>query len=79
MSASKTFAAGPPYGKQPWCAIYLTYQVVTTFLLRVPLWVLYLALPHNRPKWTWTLKRAFMLRLLKHVMHVSYMYALTLL
>ncbi|KAF7790477.1 hypothetical protein EIP86_001432 [Pleurotus ostreatoroseus] len=61
--------------KQPWRTLYLLYQVITTIFLRLPLWVVYYALPSNRPKSTWTLKRAVMIRAVKLLMHVAYMAA----
>ena len=63
--------------KQPWRTLYLMYQVITTIFLRLPLWVIYYALPSNRPKSTWTLKRAVMIRAVKLLMHVAYMYVPT--
>ncbi|KAF7790478.1 hypothetical protein EIP86_001433 [Pleurotus ostreatoroseus] len=61
----------PPYGKQPWYAIYLAYQFLTTLLLRLPAWIVYYGLPSNRPKSTWTLKRAVLLRFMRHFIHVA--------
>ncbi|KAF7796925.1 hypothetical protein EIP86_008110 [Pleurotus ostreatoroseus] len=73
MSSKGTVTASTPYGKQPWYTIYLAYQLTTTILLRLPLWVLYYAVPSNRPKPTWSLKRAIMLRIVKLLICMGYM------
>ena len=69
--------AEPLTRKQPWRTLFLLYQAITTIFLRLPLWVIYYALPSNRPKSTWTLKRAVMIRTVKLIMHVAYMYVPT--
>lgn len=73
MSSKEIVGNSPPYGKQPWYAIYLVYQAVTTTMLRIPIWILYYVLPSNRPKATWTIKRAVIIRLIKHFIKMASM------
>lgn len=75
MSSARrdSVVAGPAYGKQPWRALYLLYQLIATIFLRIPLWAVYYSLPSNRPKSTWTLRRAVMMRIVRLLMHTAYM------
>ncbi|KAF8070528.1 Alpha/Beta hydrolase protein [Lyophyllum atratum] len=60
-----------PYRHQPLKAIYLTYQLLTTALVRIPLWVL-LATPKSwRPRESWDVKRAVLVKLIRYWMHIS--------
>lgn len=61
-----------PYAAQPWKAVYLAYQALTT-VLRIPFWTLYLLLPSNRAKTTWSFKRALIMKIFKHVLYVDAM------
>ncbi|RDB28750.1 Esterase [Hypsizygus marmoreus] len=54
---------------QPLKGMYLTYQAMSTLLLRVPLWVL-LAI-WKRPKKSWSLKRSVLVKLLGHSMQMA--------
>ncbi|KIJ59088.1 hypothetical protein HYDPIDRAFT_33534 [Hydnomerulius pinastri MD-312] len=56
---------------QPFRGIYLTYQLVTTSLIRYPLWFLF-SLPKSwRPRASWSLKRALQVRLFRHYSHIN--------
>jgi len=56
--------------KQPWKLIYVIYDTITSWTIRYPLWFL-LAIPRsNRTRPSWTIKRTFMVRVLKHIQYV---------
>ncbi|KAH8828078.1 endoplasmic reticulum protein [Flagelloscypha sp. PMI_526] len=59
----------PPYtfSSQPWKALYLTYQVISTVIVRVPVWFLLALPPGLRQRKSWTVQREFMVRLLRHM------------
>ncbi|KAI0071718.1 alpha/beta-hydrolase [Panus rudis PR-1116 ss-1] len=59
------------YRSQPWKTLYLTYQVITTPLIRIPLWIAYY-IPHStRPRPSWSLKRTIVVKLIKHLGYIS--------
>ncbi|TCD69317.1 hypothetical protein EIP91_008073 [Steccherinum ochraceum] len=57
--------------KQPWKAVFITYHFITTLTIRVPLWLVFSFLPFTRLHPTWTFKRDFLVRFLKHYLHVA--------
>ncbi|GLB37506.1 putative steryl acetyl hydrolase [Lyophyllum shimeji] len=60
-----------PFRRQPLKAAYLTYQVLTTLLLRIPLWVL-LAIPRPlRPRASWSVKRTVFVNFVRHFLNIS--------
>lgn len=46
----------------------MTYRAFE-LLLRFPLWTLYLIPPSNRPKPTWSYKRALVMTTVKHLLY----------
>ncbi|KAJ7587208.1 Alpha/Beta hydrolase protein [Mycena floridula] len=59
------------YRHQPWRILYLTYQILTTTFIRLPLWTL-LAIPRLlRPRQSWTVKRTVFNALARHFNSVS--------
>ncbi|EIN08324.1 alpha/beta-hydrolase [Punctularia strigosozonata HHB-11173 SS5] len=52
------------YRHQPFKALYLAYQTITTLLFRYPLWALYYLF--RRPRPTWTFSRSFKTALRRH-------------
>ena len=62
-----------PYAfrNQPLKGLYLTYQLLSTLLIRFPIWVL-LGLPRAlRPRKTWDFKRSLMVNVIRHLLTVS--------
>ncbi|KAF5354962.1 hypothetical protein D9756_005368 [Leucocoprinus leucothites] len=59
------------YTKQPVKALFLAYQVLSTLLVRIPLWVL-LSIPRGlRPRKSWDLKRTVMVNIIRHLFEVQ--------
>ncbi|KAM6497910.1 Alpha/Beta hydrolase fold [Amanita muscaria] len=59
------------FRNQPLKGLYSTYQVLTTVFLRLPWWIL-CSLPRSwRPRQSWDLKRAIMVRLIRHSIHAT--------
>jgi len=53
---------------QPAKGLYLIYQLISTLLVRIPLWVI-LAIPRSlRPRDSWNLKRVIQVKLLRHML-----------
>ncbi|KAG9310503.1 alpha/beta-hydrolase [Chiua virens] len=57
--------------KQPWFGVYLTYQVVSTTVFRLPYWYLSAFPPSWRPRPSWTITRTVLLRLFRHLFRVT--------
>ncbi|KAG6330017.1 hypothetical protein ID866_9073 [Astraeus odoratus] len=57
--------------EQPWFGLYVGYQVVTTTLFRLPYWYL-ISYPRSwRPRVSWTVKRSVLVKLFRHLFHVT--------
>ncbi len=50
------------YKDEPWRSLYLTYDTLTTLLLRKPFWWLISLPPFLRPRPSWTWKRSVIVR-----------------
>ena len=60
--------------EQPWFGLYLTYQVVSTTLFRIPYWYLS-AYPQSwRPRSSWSITRTVLVRLFRHIFRVTQKY-----
>ncbi|EIW83152.1 alpha beta-hydrolase [Coniophora puteana RWD-64-598 SS2] len=57
------------YRKQPWKALYLTFQL-TSLLVRIPLWSLFLLIPRFRPCSEWSFAHAVMVFAIKQVTEI---------
>ncbi|TFK44786.1 Alpha/Beta hydrolase protein [Crucibulum laeve] len=56
---------------QPFKGLYLTYELLATLFIRFPLWAL-LAIPRSwRPRNSWSFKRAFLIRVVRHVLQTT--------
>ncbi|KDQ53621.1 hypothetical protein JAAARDRAFT_136948 [Jaapia argillacea MUCL 33604] len=62
-----------PFRYQPFRGLYLTYQVVLTTLVWVPIWTLISLPPFLRPRASWDFRRAFWVRVLRHLGYVETM------
>jgi hypothetical protein len=58
-------------GKQPAKAVFITYHVLSSLLVRFPLWTAIGLVPALRPRRSWTLGRAFRTRLIEYLIYVS--------
>ncbi|KAG2345596.1 alpha/beta-hydrolase [Suillus weaverae] len=56
---------------QPLKGLYLCYQLISTIFIRVPIWSLRYSLPSKRPRSTWSWGHAMLMRLVRHVTHIS--------
>ncbi|KAF8345912.1 endoplasmic reticulum protein [Amanita rubescens] len=52
---------------QPLKSIYLTYQILSTLFIRIPWWTLQSTFRSWRPRESWSLTRALLVRLIRHV------------
>jgi hypothetical protein len=66
-----TRAAMVDVSKQPAKAVYITYHVVSSLLVRFPLWTAIGLVPALRPRRSWTLGRAFRTRLIEYLIYLS--------
>ncbi|EKM77135.1 hypothetical protein AGABI1DRAFT_77545 [Agaricus bisporus var. burnettii JB137-S8] len=59
------------YGAQPWKALFITYAILTTLFVRIPLWTL-LAIPRTlRPRRSWDIRRVLLVKLIRTVSEVE--------
>lgn len=56
---------------QPVRSLYLLYQAVSTLFVRLPWWVIISFRRKDRPRTSWTLRKAVFLRLVRHLQNVS--------
>ena len=59
------------YQRQPYKALYLTYEVLLTVLLRIPYWVVRYSFRGLRPLPVWSFKRALMNAFIRQFNFVS--------
>ncbi|KIM86823.1 hypothetical protein PILCRDRAFT_317336, partial [Piloderma croceum F 1598] len=59
------------YCHQPVKGLYLTYQVFSTILFRLPYWVIIYLPKCWRPRPSWSLKCCVMMNLFRHVMNIT--------
>ncbi|KAG6369578.1 Alpha/Beta hydrolase protein [Boletus reticuloceps] len=57
--------------EQPWFGLYLTYQVVSTTLFRLPYWYLSAYPLSWRPRPSWSVTRTVLVRLFSHLFRVT--------
>ncbi|KAH8093900.1 alpha/beta-hydrolase [Cristinia sonorae] len=58
------------FHKQPWKGVFIAYQV-TSLAVRVPVWLVLSALSLTRGHLAWSMKQAFMIRLLKYYLYLA--------
>ncbi|KAH7884184.1 Alpha/Beta hydrolase protein [Phlebopus sp. FC_14] len=59
------------FRNQPWFGLYVAYQLVTTTLFRLPFWYA-VSYPQSwRPRPSWSLKRAVLVRLFRHLYSIT--------
>lgn len=61
---------------QPIRSLYLLFQAVSTVFVRLPWWVLINIRRKDRPRTSWTLRKAVFLRLVRHLQGVSARYVI---
>lgn len=59
---------------QPTKSLYLLYQAVSTIFVRLPWWVVISIRRKDRPRASWTLRKAVFLRLVRHLQGVNARY-----
>lgn len=64
------FSPKPLLAKQPIKALYSLYLFSSTLLLRLPLWLVYFALPSNRPRRSWSIVQT----ILNEVLRIRFQY-----
>lgn len=55
------------YSKQPWKGLYLAFEVLVTFLVRLPVWAVTYAFPSALRRSTWSWRHAIAVALLRRV------------
>lgn len=55
------------YRHQPIRAVYMSFDAITTTLVRFPYWFVTALIPGLRPRRSWSLKKTLMVKLIKHM------------
>ena len=56
-----------PTDRQPWKTLYLIQFFATLLLVKIPAWTIWYLVPSHRPRSSWTLKRALIVRTIKEL------------
>ncbi|KAI0753228.1 alpha/beta-hydrolase [Daedaleopsis nitida] len=59
--------AGRPIDRQPWKTLYLIRFFATLLFVKLPLWLIWYSIPWHRPRSSWTIKRAIIVRTIKEL------------
>lgn len=57
--------------RQPFKTIYLVYFAATLVFVKIPCWTLWYLRPSHRPRPSWTLKRALIVRIMKELFTIK--------
>jgi hypothetical protein len=60
--------------QQPRKGIFLAYQILTTILIRLPLWTLSSIVPAWRARPSWSFKKNLLIKIFRHSVYVNERY-----